>query len=337
MATEERRRERLDRGIKVRTEGLYALMSWREMTYLLLPRTVFVLGLLVLPLAIQNMYWQRVICMMGVFALLALVFDFLAEHVGLVLIGGAFMVGVGGYFSGALNWYLGIPPILSIPIGTVAGALLCTLVWLPTLPLRGIYFAIVSFMFPFLARAIILAFGLAGSTEGLSPIAPFPNIYFEQYLVIAVVLIATFGLRRLMGEDIGLVLRGVKDNEMAVMASGISLTRMKVLAVFIASLIGCFAGAYVAHLYQFTGLSLFGLDFSILPIAACVLGGPGSLIGPVLGAILLTPLSELLREFGQLRVVLYAAILIGFVLFRPEGLFNWVVRLYHQFEHWRKV
>ena len=104
LNTRERRKERLDRGIKVRTEGLYALSSWREMGYLLLPRLLLILGLLSLPLWL-DMYWQRVLCQAGIYALLALGFDFLAEYVGLVCLGGAFFIGAGGYISGLLNAY----------------------------------------------------------------------------------------------------------------------------------------------------------------------------------------------------------------------------------------
>jgi branched-chain amino acid transport system permease protein len=127
------------------------------------------------------------------------------------------------------------------------------------------------------------------------------------------------------------------DNDQAVKASGISVAWRKTQAVFVASLIGCFAGAYLTHLYGWVGISLFGLDFSILPIAACVLGGPGSLVGPVLGAFILTPLSELLRAFGTWRIVFYCAVLVFFIVFKPEGLMNFLERRYHQFEHWVRV
>lgn len=334
---EERRQERLDRGIKARTEGLYAISSWREVSYLLAPRAGMIIGLLLLPLVLPGLYWQRVLGLASVYALLALSFDFLAERVGLVCIGGAFMIGVGGYISGSLNYYLGWPVVLTIPIGTFGGALLCTLLWLPCLPLRGIYFAVVTFMFPFLTSSIILASGLFGSTEGLSPIAGFPNIWIGTYLIISLVLLSIFGLRRLCGEDIGVVFAGVKDNDQAVFASGINVTRVKIYALYIASAIGCFSGAFVAHFSGFVGVSLFAVDFSIMPIAACIMGGPGTMAGPVLGAFILAPLSELLRGFGQLRVVLYCLVLIGFILFKPEGLLNWATRKYHQIERWVKV
>jgi branched-chain amino acid transport system permease protein len=99
LVTQEKRKKRLDRSIKVRTEGLYALSSWTEMAYLLTPRGVLILGLFLIPLFL-DMYWQRVLCSAGIYALLALGFDFLAEYVGLVCLGGSLFIG-GGYIAGS--------------------------------------------------------------------------------------------------------------------------------------------------------------------------------------------------------------------------------------------
>ena len=100
---------------------------------------------------------------------------------------------------------------------------------------------------------------------------------------------------------------------------------------------GSIAGAYLCHLYGWVGLSYFALDYSILPIAATVLGGMGTLVGPLLGAAILVPLSEILRAIGSLRIVCYALILILFIAFRPEGLMNYLNHKYTQFEHWIEV
>jgi branched-chain amino acid transport system permease protein len=336
MGIEQRRKERLDRGIKVRTDGLYALMSWRELSYLTLPRLVLIVGILILPLVIP-MYWQRVISYVCIYALLSLSFDFLAHFVGLVSLGGAFFIGVGGYITAILNTQLGLPPLLSIPLSTVIGASICTLLLLPCLPLRGVYFAIVTLMYPLLLKRVIEALDILGGTEGILGIDPFANRWVEQYFIILMVLIALFAMRRLVNLDIGLVFRAVKDNDQAVRASGISITFYKAVAVFIASAIGCLGGAYYVHILMSSGLSTFALDFSILPIAATVIGGAGTLVGPVLGAFILVPISELLRAFGTLRIVFYALILLAFIMIRSEGVMVYGQRKYHQFEKWVQV
>ncbi|MDY6790637.1 MAG: branched-chain amino acid ABC transporter permease [Thermodesulfobacteriota bacterium] len=333
----ERRRERIDRGIKVRTDGIYAMMSWRELSYLSAPRLVLILGMLILPVVMPGMYWQRVITITCIYALLALSFDFLAHFVGLVCLGGAFFVGTGGYMAAILNTSFGLSPLLTIPLATVVGASVCTLLLLPCLPLRGVYFAIVSLMYPLFSARVIEAFDILGGTDGIIGIDGFSSNWIEQYFVIGVTLLFLFGIRRLVNMDIGLVFRGVKDNDQAIKASGMDITRIKAMAVFIASAMGCLSGACLVHIYMWSGISQFALDFSILPIAATVIGGGGTLVGPIIGCMILVPISELLRDFGTLRIVFYSIILVGFIVFKSEGIMVYGQRKYHQFERWTKV
>jgi len=332
-----RRKERIDRGIKVRTDSLYALMSWRELAYLLAPRLVLIAGMLLLPAMMPGMYWQRVISIVCIYALLALSFDFLSHFVGLVSLGGAFFVGVGGYLTALLNTELGVAPLVAVPIAAIAGGVFCTIVLLPCLPLRGVYFAIVTLMYPLFLARVIEALDIFGGTDGIMGIDSFPYAWMEQYGIIAVLLLILFGLRRLVNTDLGLVMRAVKDNDQAVKASGMNITHYKALAVFIAASVGCLAGACVVHTYMWAGISTFALDFSVLPIAATVIGGGGTLVGPVLGCLILVPISELLRDFGTLRIVFYSLILLGFIVFRSEGLMIYGQRKYQQFERWTDI
>ena len=336
LPSEQQRKERIDRGIKIRSDSIYAMMSHRELSYLTLPRLILIAGMLLIPLVIPSMYWQRVFTISCIYALLAISFDFLAHYVGLVSLGGAFFVGTGGYLAAIANTSLGLPPWLTVPLATLVGGSLCTLLLLPCLPLRGVYFAIVSLMYPLFLARVIEAFDILGGTDGIMGIDSFPNHWVEQYFIICMLLLILFGVRRLVNMDIGLVLRGVKDNDQAIRASGISVTFYKSVAVFIASAMGCLSGACLVHIYMWSGISQFALDFSIIPIAATVVGGGGTLVGPLLGCLILVPISELLRDFGTLRIVFYALILVAFIIFRSEGIMVYGQRKYHQFERWIK-
>jgi len=334
---EQKRKERLDRGIKVRSDTIYALMSVKEIAYLVLPRLVLICGLLIAPLVMPSMYWQRVISIVCIYCLLAISFDFLAHFVGLVSLGGAFFIGVGSYLAAILNTYWGLSPVLTIPLATIFGALICTILLLPCLPLRGVYFAIVTLMYPLALARIIEALDIFGGTDGIMGVTSFPGRWVELYFMVGMVLIFLFGMRRLVNEDIGLVFRAVKDNDQAVRASGMNVTFFKAIGVCIASAMGCLGGACLVHIYMWAGISQFALDFSILPIAATVIGGAGTLVGPVIGCIILVPISELLRTFGTLRIVFYSLILVAFIVFRSEGLMVYGQRKYHQFERWVRV
>jgi len=333
-----KRKERIDRGIKVRTEHIYAISSLKEIMYLIGPRLALIGILILLPVMLEAApYWKRVMNIMLIYALLAISFDFLANHIGLVCLGSAFFVGIGGYTSAIFNTYLHLPIILSIPIATIIGAVICTLMLLPCLGLRGVYFAIITLMYPLLIPRVIEALNIFGGTNGITGLGSLPGVTVENYILVFITIGVLFGLRRFINQDMGLVMRGVKDNDQSIKASGISVTLVKAQGVFIASLIGCFAGAYLAHLYKWAGLSLFAIDLSIIPIAAATIGGGGILAGAVIGCFILVPLSEFLRFFGSFRIVIYCILLTGFIIFKSEGIMIYLSRKYQQFERWVDV
>jgi branched-chain amino acid transport system permease protein len=331
----EKRKERIDRGIKVRSQDIFALTSWREMLYLAGPRLLPGVGFLVLPVVL-GVYWQTVLLSVAVFALLAISWDILAQS-GMVSLGQALFFGMGAYSSGILNHYWGIPPLLAIPLATLSGGIICTLILLPVLRLRGIYFAMVTLIVPLMLVRVIEATKIFGGTDGLSGLTPFSSRWVAVYLVMIALLAALFGFRRLMSSDFGLVLKGIHDNDRSVMNAGINIYWYKVQALFISSAIGAFAGAFMTHVYMFVGMPVFALNYSILPIASAVVGGPGSLAGATLGAFILVPLSELLRGIGGLRIVFYGLFLVVFIVALPEGLFHYIQRKYLQFERLAEV
>ncbi len=330
-----KRKERIDRGIKVRSEDIFALCSWKEMLYLSTPRLLPIVGLLVLSFVL-SLYWQKVLLSVSVIALLAISWDLLAQS-GMVSLGQALFFGMGAYLAGIMNHYWGLSPFLTIPMATILGGIFCTVLLLPVLRLRGIYFAMVTLILPVMLVRVIEATKIFGGTEGISGLTPLPSRWFELYIIIVALLAALFGFRRLMGSDFGLVLKGINDNDLSVMNAGINIYWFKAQALFIAGSVGAFAGAYMTHVYMFVGMPVFALDYSILPIAAAVVGGAGTFAGSMFGAFILVPLSEVLRGLGGLRIVLYGLFLVVFIVALPEGIFHYIQRKYHQFERWVEV
>ncbi len=330
-----KRKERIDRGIKARSGDIFALNSWREMLYLAAPRWIPIIGFLILPL-ILGIYWQKVLLSVAVIALLAISWDILAQT-GMISLGQALFFGMGAYASGVINYYLGWHPLIAIPLASVIGGAICTVFLLPVLRLRGIYFSMVTLIIPLMLVRIVEATRIFGGTEGLTGIAALPSRWIELYLIMGVLMAALFGFRRMLGSDYGLVLKAISDNDRSVMNAGINIYWFKIQALFISSCIGAFAGAFLTHVYMFVGMPVFALDYSILPIAAAVVGGPGTLAGATLGAFILVPLSELLRGIGGLRIVFYGLFLVIFIVALPEGIFHYVQRKYHQIERWVEV
>jgi branched-chain amino acid transport system permease protein len=330
------RRERLDRGIKVRSDDIFALASYRDLLYLVGPRALLIIGLLTFPLlrGIIGLSWLNVMLIACTIALLTLSWDLLTS-VGLVSLGQALFFGIGGYIAGYLNSEFRLPPLVTIPVSTILGALLCTAILFPVLRLRGIYFALITLTLPLLFQRVIEATKILGGTEGLSALDPLPEITIVLYIAIVAMLITLFGFRRLISSDYGLVMRAIRDNDRSVIAAGINIQWYKAQAVFLAALPATFAGALSAHQLQFVGILAFTPNYSILPLASAMVGGAGTFAGAMLGALILVPISEIFRGFGTWRVVVYSVILIVVIVLSPQGLFHYVQRQYHQFE--RKV
>ena len=326
--------ERLDRGIKLRTDGIYSLISNREMLYLSGPRLIPVLLLLIVPLILEP-YWRVVLLDCLNLALLTISWDFLANFIGLFSLGQAFFFAAGSYLLAVFNVYLGLPIVLAMPAATICGAIVSTILVIPTLRLRGIFFALSLFLIPLLSARVIEAFNILGGTEGIRGIAALPNTWVEQYGMIIVVLITLFGARRLVNTDYGMIFRAIRNDEQVVKSIGINVPWKKIQAVFLATLPCAFSGAWMCSIHTITGLQAFALDYTILPIAACVVGGPGTLAGAAYGAFLLGLISNLLREFGGYRMVFFAVILLIFSVYWSEGIFTYLRRKYFQFE--RKV
>ncbi len=328
----EYRKKRIDRGIKIRSSTLYGIGTFKDLIYLASPRLILIFGLLILPIIVPGFYWQKVICLFGVYAMLSIALDFLSNYVGLNCLGMAFFLGIGGYLSGLLNAKFSLPIYITIPIASVVGSFICTIALLPTLRLRGVYFTVISFMYPLILAKIIAATGIFGGNEGITGLSILSNNWFNQYFILIILLLCTFGLRRLVTEDIGIVFRGIKDNDQAIISCGINITLYKAFAVFITGIIGCFTGAFLSHLYGWVGLSLLAMDFSIFPLAAIVVGGSGTIVGALVGAIILVPCSEIFRQFQGLRIIFYSTLIVLFILFFSEGIFKWGKRKYEQFE-----
>jgi branched-chain amino acid transport system permease protein len=331
----QKRKERIDRGIKARSEDISALLSWREMLYLSGPRLLPFIGLAILPLVLGS-YWQKVLLSVAIFALLAMSWDMLAQS-GMVSLGQSLFFGVGAYIAGVMNHYWGFPPFVTIPVAAIFGGMICTVFLLPVLRLRGIYFAMVTLILPMMVARIIEATKIFGGTEGISGLDPFPSIWFELYLVLAVLLGVLFGFRRIMGSDFGVVLKGINDNDRSVMSAGINVHWHKALSLCMAASVGAFAGAFMTHVYMVVGMAMFSLDYSILPVAAAVVGGGGTFAGSMLGAFILVPISEILRGIGGLRIAFYGVFLVVFVVALPEGIFHYIRQKYYQIERFVEV
>jgi ABC-type branched-subunit amino acid transport system permease subunit len=245
---------------------------------------------------------------------------------GQVSIGHAGFVAIGAYTAAVLMTKLGVTYWLTLPLGGALAALAGFLIGLPALRLSHLYIGMVTFGF---GQAIgFVALNWVALTNGPNGIAVPPvmvgSFMFTPdtfYYVIAAVFLALFWIgRNLVTSRIGRSFLALRESETAAEAMGVNLVRYKTMAFAVGAAYGGVAGSLYAGLSQFVNPDAFVFLVSVLYLTMNVVGGMGTLAGPVLGAVIFTVMPELLRAFAEYKEFLSGALLLGLMVFFPRGL-----------------
>jgi branched-chain amino acid transport system permease protein len=262
--------------------------------------------------------YSNVVLSLGTNALLALSI-WLTLSCGMLAMANAAFMGLGAYASAILSTNYGVPFPMALAAGMAVPALAAFVIGKPTLRLSGVYLAMATLAFGEVVRiAVLNTEDLTGGALGLNGIAPLT----EWWHVLAALVLALLGLWRLRKSKVGRAFEAIKEDETAAGLMGIDVSANKMLAFVLGAAIAGLAGALNAHHTFFIGPNEFGFDRGVEILTMAVLGGIGSLAGPVLGASILTILPESLRAFGDFRLVLNGIILVLIVLFLPKGLWD---------------
>ena len=266
-------------------------------------------------------FWQiysNLVLTIGVNALLALSI-WLTLSCGLLAMANAAFMGIGAYTASLLTMNAGLPFPVALAGGIAAPTVVALLIGGPTLRLSGVYLAMATLGFGEVVRVLILnAESLTGGALGLNGIPQLTQWWHVLVAVVAVLLL----LWRLRCSRIGRAFEAIREDTVAASLMGIGVMSHKMLAFALGAAIAGLAGALNAHLTFFIGPSEFGFDRGVDILTMTILGGTGGLTGPVLGALIITLLPELLRAFKDFRTLLNGAILVLIVLFLPKGLWD---------------
>jgi len=288
----------------------------------------------VLPFVFQDSYWRTNLIVCAINVMLAIGLDFILGYAGQLNLGHSAFYGIGAYASTLLIMKLGVPFWLAFAFGIgLSGAAGMTLS-IFTVRLRGHYLAIASLGFAVIVHQVLLNWiSLTQGPLGIYGIKPPPDIALPALPVISFsntanmfYQVAGFAflfyllLDQLVRSPIGETLAAIREDEVSASSFGINCTTWKVFAFGIGSALAGAAGAFYASFVGTLVPDAFIITESFTILAMVIVGGMGTLIGPVFGAILLTILPELLRGFGDLRLVLYGATLTLVVLFMPGGI-----------------
>lgn len=261
-------------------------------------------------------YLTDIIIRVGINLLAVMGLALVLGFTGQFSLGHAGFMAVGAYTAGALAFYLQLPAIPAIFVGGLAAALAGFAVGLPSLRLVGDYLAVVTLGFNGIIIVVIQNAEVLGGATGLVGLPVATNFGWTWTFV----LLGGAFLRNLLASAPGRVFEAVRDNEIATRSLGIDTTRVKVTAFVIGAFWAGVAGGLLAFYRGSIFPSQFQYDRSIELLAMVVLGGTGSLSGPLVAGAILSALPELLRPIADYRMVIYSLLLIAMMILRPSGL-----------------
>jgi branched-chain amino acid transport system permease protein len=311
-------------------------------------RILFVLLLLAVvayPLVFPLPYYRDLGIKILLYALLAQAWNVLAGYCGQISLGHAVFFGVGAYTSSALQLSAGWSPWAGLAAGMLVAAVFSVLIGYPCFRLRGHYFAIATIAVGEIVHTLAINWEFIGGARGLTlPIKPdslaafqfYKSKYIYYYIILALAALCFLITWHLERSRLGYYLRGIREDPVAAQSVGISVTRYKLIAMAISAAFVAAGGSFYAqYLLYIDPDSVFPLSLSILICLLVVVGGVGTLWGPLVGAALMIPLSEFTRiQFGgtgsAVDLLIYGALLTIVAVFQPAGLVGLFRRLRRQ-------
>ena len=295
---------------------------------------VSVIVISILPSVLQDSYWRANLIVCAINVMLAIGLDFILGYAGQLNLGHSAFYGIGAYVSTLLIMKLGVPFWAAFLCGILLSGTAGMALSIFAVRLRGHYLAIASLGFAVIVHQVLVNWiSLTQGPLGIYGIKPppaialpgLPAISFGDsanlfYLVAGFALLFYILLDRLVRSPIGETLTAIREDEVSAASLGINCTAWKVFAFGIGSAVAGAAGAFYASFVGTLVPDAFIITESFTILAMVIVGGMGTLIGPVWGAILLTVLPEVLRGFGDFRLVLYGLALTLAVLFMPGGM-----------------
>jgi branched-chain amino acid transport system permease protein len=290
-----------------------------------------VVALLLVPLFLND-YYRDVLTLTGIYIVLALGLNIMVGQAGLLNLGYVAFYAVGAYTYAILSTTLGLSFWPGLIIGASMAAAFALLLGLPTLKLRGDYFAIVTLGLGEITRIVLNNWdSLTGGPNGISRIGrPMIGRYVLHttldfyYLIFFIALMSVFAMHRLISSRIGRAWIAVREDEFAAEAMGINTFRLKLLAFVLGSAWAGMTGVFFAAKMAFISPESFTFFESVMILCMVVLGGMGSIPGIILGALLLITLPEVFRDFQDYRMLAFGIALVLMMIFRPQGLLGTV-------------
>ena len=302
---------------------------------------LILLGLsFVFPLFSRNQYYIYLSTVASIFIIQAVGLNLVLGYCGLLSFAHTACFAIGGYASGLLAIHWGLPTLLTLFLGAGFTALIGFGIGYLTLRLRGPYFVVVTFGFHQITY--LVALNWISLTQGPMALTGIPRLKLSipfllegknlssigyYYFGLILVVILVFIIHRLINSQVGRALKAIRQHEFLSESVGISRYKYFLLAFVISTFMSGVAGGFYAHFMGIMSPEAFALSEVIIVILMVVVGGQGTLAGPILGGLIFTYLPEFLRVVKMYRMVIYGGILLLSVLFFREGVAYYLEKL----------
>jgi branched-chain amino acid transport system permease protein len=304
-----------------------------------LPALAIVFGIALIFPFVSSTYQTNIMTTALMYVVLGLGLNIVVGQAGLLNLGYVAFYAAGAYTYALLYHHFGVGFWVALPLGALAATILGVLLALPILRLQGDYLAIVTLGFGEITRLVLenwneFSFGPSGisgiSRPGLfgMEMGMHDATVYLYFLMIMLCIITIFVVNRLQDSRIGRALLALREDEIACQAMGIDKTRVKLTAFALGSTWAGLVGVIFAAKTTFVNPASFTFLESAMILSIVVLGGTGSIIGIIIGALLLILLPEYLRAFSDYRMLLFGFIMVIMMIFRPQGIVTGVRKTY---------
>jgi len=295
-------------------------------TYRYIAIVVIIILLVIFPNT-SSRYTQEIMTNLFFYVVVCLGLNIIIGFAGLLHLGYAAFFAVGAYTTGILSTVYGMNFWLTLPFSVIAAVIAGLAIGAPTLRLRGDYLAIVTLGFGEITRLTIRNLGITGGAVGMIGIQrpvlfgiTLNQISHFYYMFFILTILAIFVSYRLHDSRMGRAWEYIREDEDAASAMGINVVSSRLYAFIIGSAFGAIAGSFFAAKMTAISPDSFMFIHSVMILLAVVLGGMGKIPGVVLGAIIVTLFPELSREIGPYRLLIFGALLLIIMLYRPQGI-----------------
>lgn len=296
-------------------------------------RIVAVLLLAAIPLLYQDNYFLHLMILSFIFGIVAASWDLTLGYSGVLNFAHVGFFGVGAYCSGILTISYGVSPWISMLIGGCLAAAASLVCGLPSLRLKGIYVVLFSFAFQQVIYQIVVynPYDLTGGGLGLHPVPPLElgGINFGvgsklpyYYFALILFLLSIWALRQVTNSSIGLAFIALRDDENYAIARGVNPYKYKTIAWVISTFFAGVMGGFYAHYMVAVTREILTFPITGSIISYLVVGGMGTIYGPIIGTFVLTFVSEYMRPLGGYRLIVVSIVMLLFLLFARGGIYQ---------------